>query len=126
MTGNAGILSAVCAIKAGAWDYISKPFDNHRVLELVNQAVQTHMNKPYINSQFNREAINVVGNLMRNSPETKRLILDIARVAPTDYSVVIQGETGTDKELVAKNVHKTSKRANAFLFRLIVAQYRKL
>ena len=45
ITGTAGILSAVCAIKAGAWDYLPKPFDNNRVLELVNRAVQTRGGK---------------------------------------------------------------------------------
>jgi two-component system nitrogen regulation response regulator GlnG len=41
MTGSAGNLSAGCRIKAGAWDYIPKPFDNNKVLELVNQPVKT-------------------------------------------------------------------------------------
>lgn len=113
ITGSAGILSAVSAIKAGAFDYIPKPFDSNRVLEVVKQAVQMRTSKLDPNSQSNRDVVSVVGELMGNSPETKRVMLDILRVAKTDFSVIIQGETGTGKELVARNVHLASKRANA-------------
>jgi two-component system nitrogen regulation response regulator GlnG len=113
ITGTAGILSAVCAIKAGAWDYLPKPFDNNRVLELVNRAVQTRGTKNDINSHLNRDISARISELMGKSPETQQIIKDIVRVAHTDFSVIIQGETGTGKEMIARNIHLSSKRATA-------------
>ena len=113
ITGTAGILSAVCAIKAGAWDYLPKPFDNNRVLELVNRAIQTRGTKNDINSLPNRDISVRISELMGKSPETQQIIKDIIRVAHTDFSVIIQGETGTGKEMIARNIHLSSKRAAA-------------
>ncbi len=113
ITGTAGILSAVCAIKAGAWDYLPKPFDNNRVLELVNRAVQTRENRCDSNDKANKDTSNRILAIMGNSPETQRVIKDIVRVAHTDFSVIIQGETGTGKELIAKKIHLASQRAAA-------------
>ena len=113
ITGTAGILSAVCAIKAGAWDYLPKPFDNNRVLELVNRAVQTRGTKNDFNSLPNRDISARISELMGKSPETQQIIKDIIRVAHTDFSVIIQGETGTGKEMIARNIHLSSKRSAA-------------
>lgn len=111
ITGNAGILSAVCAIKAGAWDYIPKPFDNNRVLELVDRAIQTSWSKHNYSCKANRDTKNRMASMMGNSPEIQVVAKDIIRVAHTDFSVIIQGETGTGKELIAKNIHLASRRA---------------
>ena len=120
ITGTAGILSAVCAIKAGAWDYLPKPFDNNRVLELVNRAVQTRENKCDSNDQVNKDTSDRILAIMGNSPETQRVIKDIVRVAHTDFSVIIQGETGTGKELIAKKFIWRVNVRRQILFPLIV------
>ena len=111
ITGNAGILGAVCAIKAGAWDYIPKPFDNKRVLELVDRAIQTRWTEHYSNCKANRDTKSRMAGIMGNSPEIQSVAKDIMRVAHTGFSVIIQGETGTGKELIAKNIHLASRRA---------------
>ena len=113
ITGNAGILSAVCAIKAGAWDYIPKPFDNNRVLELVDRAIQTSWSKHNYSCKANRDTKNRMASMMGNSPEIQVVAKDIIRVAHTDFSVIIQGETGTGKELIAKNIHLASRRSES-------------
>ncbi len=116
ITGTAGVLGAVCAIKAGAWDYLPKPFDNNRVLELVNRAVQTHARKDNKKSKSNSDISARIFKLMGSSPETKHVIKDIKRVAHTDFSVIIQGETGTGKEMIARNIHLSSQRASGEFF----------
>jgi two-component system nitrogen regulation response regulator GlnG len=116
ITGTAGVLGAVCAIKAGAWDYLPKPFDNNRVLELVNRAVQTHARKDNKKSKSNSDISARIFKLMGSSPETKQVIKDIKRVAHTDFSVIIQGETGTGKEMIARNIHLSSQRASGEFF----------
>ncbi|MEY3788397.1 MAG: hypothetical protein RLZ75_2604 [Pseudomonadota bacterium] len=113
ITGSAGVLSAVRAIKAGALDYIPKPFDNNRVLALVNQAIESRAIKIDHQNETKSESSNRISELMGNSPETQQMIKDINRVAHTDFSVIIQGETGTGKEMVARNIHLLSKRAKA-------------
>ena len=113
ITGNAGILGAVCAMKAGAWDYLPKPFDNCRVLELVARAMQMCARKNNLNRKDNRDILARMTELMGDSKENNRVIKDIVRVANTDFSVIIQGETGTGKELIAKNIHLCSRRATA-------------
>jgi len=112
ITGNAGILGAVCAIKSGAWDYLPKPFDNKKVLELVNRAVQTRERKEHIYNKAVANFSTSIVKLMGNSQYTQKVISDIARVAHTDFTVVIEGETGTGKEMVAKRVHLSSQRAS--------------
>jgi two-component system, NtrC family, response regulator HydG len=113
MTGYSDVITAVKAIKNGAADYISKPFNPEEVLLVIKNAlvkskeilVPTEIKKivkPISNNEF------VTGI----SAASKKLADYISLVAPTNMSVLIVGESGTGKEVIAKSIHEKSARKN--------------
>ncbi len=94
LTAFGTVETAVEAMKNGAFDYLTKPVDNNRLLELVAKALKSY-NIPD----------NCTGHMIGNSSEMQQLRRDIAMVAETDSSVLITGESGTGKELAAQAVH---------------------
>ena len=118
ITGNGGIFGAVAAMKAGASDYLAKPFDNTRVLDLVNKSFNIRkqlMGDRYINCEPSKVTSLRIATFMGNSEEIQVMTQSMLVVAPTNLSVIIQGESGIGKELVAKNIHLASQRsAHAF------------
>jgi DNA-binding NtrC family response regulator len=118
ITGNGGIFGAVAAMKAGASDYLAKPFDNARVLDLVNKFSNIRnqlMSNGYMNCEPNNTTSLRIATFMGDSEEIRVMTRSILLVAPTNLSVIIQGESGIGKELVAKNIHQASlRRTEAF------------
>ncbi|MCU1275272.1 MAG: two component, sigma54 specific, transcriptional regulator, Fis family [Bryobacterales bacterium] len=107
MTARGTMETVMAATRGGAFDYIAKPFDLDRMLETVKRAEASH----------NEDADEVEPEEM---PETEmigssggmvEIYKTVSRVAPTDATVVIEGETGTGKELVARMIHRNSPRA---------------
>ena len=114
ITAYADIHQAVEATKEGAYDYLAKPFDNNEVVWIVRRALaegELKRNLKSINDSYSGN-FGLIEN-MGPSDKIARLVADIHRVAKSDFSVVIIGETGSGKELVARAIHGDSARAEA-------------
>ena len=111
MTGSGSIDSAVEAIKAGALDYISKPLDLDRLRELlitVRKSLERRETLLRIDADVARQ-FEFYG-LIGRSPGMQELFDSVRRFAPYARTVLVTGETGTGKELVAKALHKLGPR----------------
>lgn len=116
MTGYAEVSTAVKAMKDGAFDYISKPFNPEEVLQVVKNALQEKQElqqpKAEVATEVMSRSANESGIVAGISAASKVLYDHINLVAPTSMSVLISGESGTGKEVVAKAIHLRSSRKN--------------
>jgi two-component system nitrogen regulation response regulator GlnG len=111
ITAHPDARGAVKAIKAGAHDYLSKPFDNHEVIRVIRRASAERELKLKV-----RQLSSQVNNLplkekMGPSDTVARLISEVNRVAESNFSVIIIGETWSGKEVVARAIHEASPRS---------------
>ncbi len=106
MTSFHDIRTTVKAIRSGAYDYITKPVNPEELLMVIDQAMQ----KPDIVASPVQPKTDFVEG---DSQLSLQIHKHIQLVAPTDMSVIIQGDSGTGKEQVARNIHRLSKRATA-------------
>ena len=113
LTAFAGIDTAIEAIRSGATDYLSKPFRMEQITIAVRRILESKR-LARENVQFRQERADRfgVGNLIGQSPAMVEVYKLVARVAGLDTTVLIQGETGTGKELVARAIHHASPRAD--------------
>ena len=114
VTAYANTHQAVQAMKEGAYDYLAKPFDNNEVVWVTSRALaegKLRRNLKSINDRYkgNFSLIESMGP----SDNIARLAADVHRVAKSDFSVIIMGETGSGKELVARAIHGDGARAEA-------------
>lgn len=113
ITGFASVSTAVEAMRKGAYYYIPKPYKLDEVRILIRQALEKRALKREVNQlKIELRNRNSIGLLIGNSPEIDLLKKTIEQVAPSDSSVLILGETGTGKELVARTIHNLSTRAD--------------
>jgi DNA-binding NtrC family response regulator len=111
ITGYGSIESAIAAVKKGAYDYIEKPFEPDAFLALIRRA------REFI--RLSRENVRLLreidgckdGGIVGTSRTIENLKELIAKISPFDTTVLIQGETGTGKELAARLIHNGSKRS---------------
>jgi two-component system response regulator AtoC len=108
MTGHASVDSAVAAMKLGAYDYIPKPIDMVRLEVLVEQALRDRRLRDEVGGlRQNLKQRYAFHNLIGKSPGMREVFVRLSRVAPSNCHVLITGETGTGKELVAQALHYT-------------------
>ena len=111
MTGYASVETAVRALKNGAYDYITKPFDPDELVHLVTNAISHRTaTKEVVRLRENLKQIFPDTQLIGQSSSMKRVIELVEMVAPTDATVLITGESGTGKEVVARAIHAASPR----------------
>jgi len=110
MSGHGNIDMAVSAIKKGAQEFIEKPFSSERLLLSVNRTLEiTQITKENINLK-NKEIFDY--QFIGTSPSILKIKQLISKVGPTSSRVLIQGESGTGKDIIAKEIHLNSKNSD--------------
>jgi two-component system, NtrC family, nitrogen regulation response regulator GlnG len=112
MTAEASMKNAVEAMKRGAYDYITKPFDLDvidAIVEKVNRAREMTSQVTLLKEEL-KDRYQLEKNIIGNSPAMRDVYKIIGKVAPSDVTVLIQGESGTGKELIARAIHFNSRR----------------
>ncbi len=113
VTGHGTIQSAVEAMQQGAFNYLLKPLDLKQLRAVVDNAARNqHLRRA--NAELSRRLDEKFGfeGVIGNSPQMQEVLDRLRRIAPTDATVLIQGDTGTGKELVAQAIHQNSPRKN--------------
>ncbi|HEX9024085.1 MAG TPA: sigma-54 dependent transcriptional regulator [Geobacteraceae bacterium] len=112
MTAEASMKNAVEAMKRGAYDYITKPFDLDvidAIVEKVSRAREMTSQVTLLKEEL-KDRYQLEKNIIGNSPAMRDIYKVIGKVAPSDVTVLIQGESGTGKELIARAIHFNSRR----------------
>lgn len=107
ITAWGSIELAVKGMKSGAYDFITKPWNNHVLLQRVKTALSLNSKEDQTPESFNR------GGIIGNNKSLLELLSTVERIAPTDAPVLILGENGTGKEMIANAIHINSKRKTA-------------
>jgi len=111
ISGHASVETAVRAVRLGAYDFLEKPLSLERVVLTAQKAIERRDLLAEVASFRGRRESEIA--MLGESPPMRRLKEEIARVAPTDARVLVTGENGTGKELVARQIHRLSQRAES-------------
>ena len=107
ITAYASPENAVIAMKSGAFDYITKPFKVDEIIKIIKSAISSS-GTPAVSDEIKADT-ELFEGIIGNSPEMLKIYNLITRIAPTPASVLIYGDSGTGKELVAQAIHNQSK-----------------
>ena len=123
ITAHSGVELAVQAMKQGAADFVTKPWENERLLATLLAAVNLRRSRMETVQLRNRNrglaaATNTEVEMIGTSSAALRVLDTIRRTAPTEANVLILGENGTGKELVAREIHRHSRRAGEVFLRV--------
>jgi len=110
MTARGSMETVMAATEGGAFDYVAKPFDLDQMLDTVKRAeasllAQNHDDETDIDDL-------PVSDMIGSSPKMIEIYKTLARVSPTDATILVEGETGTGKELIARMIHNKSRRVD--------------
>jgi len=109
MTGRGSMETVMAATEGGAFEYLAKPFEMAHMVETIRRAEKS------LGAQDENEAASIDDlpdtEMIGSSPRMIEIYKTLSKVAPTDATVLIEGETGTGKELIARMIHANSKRA---------------
>jgi DNA-binding NtrC family response regulator len=121
ITAYGDIDTAVKALREGAADFVLKPWDNEKLLATLRLALQLNLSRKEVTElkeretglkkEINREQANIIGT----SPQITNVLRIVKKVAGTDANVLITGENGTGKEMIAQEIHRLSARSNELL-----------
>lgn len=121
ITAYGDVELAVKALKAGATDFILKPWENVKLLATVRSAVQLSQSKSEVKDlrQKEKELKKVINKedkyIVGSSPELMQVLNIVRKVAKTDTNILITGENGTGKELIAREIHRLSNRGEEMM-----------
>jgi two-component system, NtrC family, nitrogen regulation response regulator NtrX len=110
ITGHANVEMAIKSLKSGAFEFIEKPFNQERLLNFVNRAIENIKLKKK-NKEF-EDKLFYSYDLIGNSSNTQNIKDEIDKISITESRIFINGPTGSGKELIARKIHKKSKRQN--------------
>lgn len=121
ITAYSDVELAVKALKQGATDFIPKPWENSKLLATVKSAIQLNLSKKEVDQlrqkekglkqELNRDQKYIIGS----SPQLMQVLNMVRKVAKTDANILITGENGTGKELIAREIHRLSGRCSEVL-----------
>jgi DNA-binding NtrC family response regulator len=124
ITAYGDVEMAVRAIKEGAADFVLKPWDNHKLLATLQSAYNLRKSRMEV-KKLRRNQINLAESMVNGfglikgpSKSMEKIYLDIPKIAQTDAGVLIIGENGTGKEVIAREIHRQSARRNEIFMRI--------
>jgi DNA-binding NtrC family response regulator len=121
ITGYATISSAVETMKYGAFDYLPKPFTPGEILAVLNRAMEKRRLIKMTTEEYNYSGVSGFEGIIGRSQKMAEVYNLINKVAPTDSTVLILGDSGTGKDLTAKAIHNKSKRKDNNFFAVDVS-----
>lgn len=123
ITAYPGLELAVKSIKEGAFDFIEKPWNKDKLLTTVMNAVRLSLSKNEITQLKDKQSANLEQTqtiVESRSPQMLKVMETVNKVAVTDASILILGENGTGKEVIAREIHRLSKRKNECFIKIDV------